>query len=1675
MRPSMKKYCLTFIFSFFLCFVFAQTNSWINFSQTYFKIPIYKNGIYKLDSAFLASNGFPIASTDPRNIQVFQFGEEQAIYIQGENDGVLNAQDFILFYARKNTCKEDSLLFGNIPFLSNPYNSIINDTSAVFLTSNTLSSNKRYALELDTNFSSYVPADYYFKENIFSSNGYYYEGPEIISGVKSPLYAFGEGLYHGDISMGNSQNFLLNLVNPYSGSIDAELSIVYSGTSDAPGLNPDKDISIEYADNTGAYSTLFQNSFNGFKTYKRDFVIPNAGLGAGNSIRFSNLSNSAYAASSTRVGVHYVKVKYPKTFNLGGLSDEQMILPDNLNSTKSLLPITSIVMSGTAYVFDMTNTKIIPAIAQNSTSVNALVPNSNGLKKLFVSSEGYFIRPDTLFPGKIFTNPLANLPDSAYILIYPEKLSLSAQQYKNYRSGINGGSHNVVAVTAEDLSDQFAYGVKRHPLSIQLFCKDAYNLSQVKPSNLFIIGKSVKSSDCWYSPNNAKKCLVPTFGSPASDNLFTAGFNNPNSITPLIPTGRLAAKNDSDVIAYLNKVMLNESQTQDFWQKNILHFVGGMTANEQSSFNGYMNQNESIIEDTLFGGDVYTFRKTVSSPIAINTNDSIKEIIEKGVNLITFFGHGSYVGFEQNIDDPFAYNSSPKFPMMLANSCYTGDIHTPNYFTNSERFVLANDHGTIGFIASVSTGVSFALQNFTKEFYKGLSYLNYGETYGKVLNSSIARAEHTATIIQDSISLITCMEMSLHGDPACVPYSRIKPDYVITNNSVTVDAQSEIDSIQLEIKITNEGKAINDSIMVFTERQFPNGNSSTFTKRIKAPLHSSVLRFSIPKDIVNGIGLNRFAVTVDYFNEISETSETNNSTNGFISIFVPGGDISPVYPYKYAVIPRTDSVVLKASTSDPFFPQTLYRFQLDTNDSFQNPILNTVVSSAGGVVELPVALPFGDSTVYFWRVAKDSSSIASIRWRESSFQCIQGKKGWSQAHFHQFKNNEYQFVRYDKPQRKFDFANNVSVIAADLGNVMGPFYAQSFAQNGYTVNNVMQNYWTCGGGPGWTFAVFDSISGKAYLADTVGNFPAAWHSQYFSCVCTPEIRPAFDFGFYDYCGDPVDYRQRVETFLNSIPVGSRVLAYSHENDSASTFSSALRNAFATIGSDSISSKPDTCVMLIWGTKRASPHNQARELIGRNGRDIVSFEDTIASHWDRGYIASEIIGPSLEWHSLHWRFSSLENPSSDSVYLRLVGIKANGQTDTILDFPSDSLDVLNLSTYVSASTYPYLQLISYQKDRTFNTPPQLERWQVLFSQAPEAAVNPKEGYSILKNTVQEGETIELVMPIENIGELSFVDSLVISYWIETNTGVTIPLPDKKKKNNFSPYEILKDSIRLSTLGLQSRNALWIDVNPLNHPMHQTEEYHFNNIVRVPFEVSKDNVNPLLDVTFDGVHLLNGDIVSPKPSVLISLKDENKFLALNDTSDFIVRLKKPGNSIFTQLNFNNDLVFTPAQLPNNSCKIEYKPEFADDGIYELSVQARDRSSNLSGSNDYKIQFEVITKSTITEVLNYPNPFSTSTRFVFTLTGSEIPETFKIQIMTVSGKIVKEIEKEELGEIRIGRNISEYTWDGKDEFGDALANGVYLYKVTTKIKGSEIEKRSTKADEYFKKGWGKMVIMR
>ena len=389
------------------------------------------------------------------------------------------------------------------------------------------------------------------------------------------------------------------------------------------------------------------------------------------------------------------------------------------------------------------------------------------------------------------------------------------------------------------------------------------------------------------------------------------------------------------------------------------------------------------------------------------------------------------------------------------------------------------------------------------------------------------------------------------------------------------------------------------------------------------------------------------------------------------------------------------------------------------------------------------------------------------------------------------------------------------------------------------------------------------------------------------------------------------------------------------------------------------------------------------------------------------------------------------------------------------------------------------------DKNFATPNQLRYWRVNADYVPEGAVTPNILY-VMRDSVEQGDKINFAVAFKNISPVAF-DSLKVKFIITDHNNVPHPIAIAKKKALISG-DTLVVNYTIDTKEYPGNNSLYVMFNPDND---QAEQYLFNNYIFKDFYVKGDKFNPLLDVTFDGVHILNRDIIAAKPHILIKLKDENHFLALSDTALLKLQVQYPDGKLRNYF-FSDSVRFNPANLTNgeNTASIDFMPYFLEDGDYQLIVSGKDVAGNRAGKIEYKVTFSIINKPMISNMLNYPNPFTTSTAFVFTVTGTEIPQNIRIQILTITGKVVREITMNELGPIHIGRNITDFKWDGTDAYGQKLANGVYLYRVITNLNGKSLDKYTgldskgktvnatdgiNSTNKYFNNGYGKMYLMR
>ncbi|HEU5145858.1 MAG TPA: hypothetical protein VFT90_04050, partial [Chryseosolibacter sp.] len=130
----MKRVVSFIVFACSAMSVSAQVgNEWIHHDRPYLKIPVGRDGIYKVSHADLQQAGFP-TGRDPNLLQLFHRGQEQAILVQGESDGVFNASDYIEFYGRRNDGTLDSTLYDVAAHQPHQLYNLYSDTTAYFLT-----------------------------------------------------------------------------------------------------------------------------------------------------------------------------------------------------------------------------------------------------------------------------------------------------------------------------------------------------------------------------------------------------------------------------------------------------------------------------------------------------------------------------------------------------------------------------------------------------------------------------------------------------------------------------------------------------------------------------------------------------------------------------------------------------------------------------------------------------------------------------------------------------------------------------------------------------------------------------------------------------------------------------------------------------------------------------------------------------------------------------------------------------------------------------------------------------------------------------------------------------------------------------------------------------------------------------------------------------------------------------------------------------------------------------------------------------------------------------------------------------------------------------------------------------------------------------------------------------
>lgn len=203
--------------------------------------------------------------------------------------------------------------------------------------------------------------------------------------------------------------------------------------------------------------------------------------------------------------------------------------------------------------------------------------------------------------------------------------------------------------------------------------------------------------------------------------------------------------------------------------------------------------------------------------------------------------------------------------------------------------------------------------------------------------------------------------------------------------------------------------------------------------------------------------------------------------------------------------------------------------------------------------------------------------------------------------------------------------------------------------------------------------------------------------------------------------------------------------------------------------------------------------------------------------------------------------------------------------------------------------------------------------------------------------------------------------------------------------------------------------------------------------------EDNLGPRIRLFMNDENFVNGGITNDSPIILAKLEDENGINTASGIGHDIVAIidGDETNPIimndFYETEVDNFMKGTAAR----------KIRDLEPGPHTLTFKAWDVYNNSSTA---ELQFIVLGDEEIEleNVLNYPNPFVNYTEFWFNHNRPFEPLDVQVQIFTVSGKVVKTINQSVMTEGFLSRSI---TWDGLDDFGQAIGKGVYVYKIIVK----------------------------
>ncbi len=1599
----MKKLILVFIFLGFN-FSLAQNYNWITPNKDYLKLYVIQDGIYRINKIDFVNAGVNPASIDPRTVKVFSKGNQIPVFFYGESDGVFNDTDYFDFYGQRNyggltnTYKEQSGA-SVVDYVTDEYYNMYSDTG-VYWVGWDGAQGLRYS---DYTFSSNVnfPQNYFTQNLHFEKDSIYSMGITVDAGSDFRYFntekVTQEGWYWRQFESFNyvSDTFSLPNLSAVPQTCSIKL-FAYPNSYQSSGH------CLIIKINSTRLDTIIRTDYNKFDT---TINFPGSLLSS-TSVNRITISYTTRDLNSGYLYFDYYALNYPNTFTfVNNLLSFKTGIAD---STSKKFRINGFVNNEINIYDTKNNLRIVNYVTSADTL--AFTGKGNGNYELVN-------KYNTTKPYRIKRKQVPNLASGAngadYLIVYNKLFESSAEQLRAYRNSHD--NFRSVKAEIEDVYDIFNYGME-DPVAVRNFVRYA-NANWQSPAlkYLCLFGRGSVDPKQIFGNSVYYQNYVPVYGNPASDGYFAT--LNPGTFVycPQISVGRIPAYTSQEAQDIVNKIIGYESNPLDVWIKKTTLITGGFTFSDQVQFitasNNLINSYIAVPPPVSFPQRIY--RTDTSGQVSYNFEDSIKNTINRGTLILNYIGHAATSTWDNGIRDLNILSNGNKNPLIFSMTCFTGKNASTDPVDGrgfGEKFLYLPGKGAIGFIGTTgwsffpgggNTLNSFLFKSFGADSLRRIGdILKSAETYMKLLDT-------TSFVNKNTIN-----SYNLLGDPASKlnmpPYPEF--DIQMTDYQLLPIFPSLREPITLKLFPKNLGTRADSCKIRF--QLLKNNISNRITDTV-------VRNFDFVDSInynfrIDSAGIYVMKVILDVDNWYTREIEQNNTI--FVPIPLKNVAFIPLKPVDNSVI-QGDSVTFVGINPniDPKKYNLKVYVQFDTSIYFNSP-LNRIfykTCDSGVITKFKVILPVLDTNrVYFWRTNSVINNTDTSGWTTASrflylpsfiFSDKRPLKSISDSSVTIYK-------KYASQYSVTDLGNTITAPdGIKLRNFTGDLFAQSW------------------GGDPWDASFFRVNGNEIFLLDPV------LHWGGLNIIKVRKNNGAYvEYKHFKFT-DPIS-SDSVINYLNTFNSNYILMVVKNvQNGVTDSIRPALVNRFHDFGSTKIDSvhliSYDRWSFISYPTNTG---NTVAESFLASGTPDAPAISAMAPQfqYDSGYVFHNF-GPASFYRNFSWNqflfpFSSLR--------FDVYGINRDNQNillySNITSNNNFSLD--SLKSYI----YPNLLLKTKFNIDSINgtTSPVLQS--LKFNYVPPAELI-SDNYSFVKSdtVVQEGDSVRVSVKYYNVGFIGATAS--INTWsVSSPTGVKVLRTDTV--NLYMPVDSsLRSGILINTSRLRNiqkpRDTVYIFFET-KLKSTENEFYTYNNTAITSVVVTSDSINPSLDVTYDGLKVLTGDFIQSKPVIVAKFLDDSK-MQIRDTSNIRVYLDTHYVPYYLGGLKNPEIEIIFPANKFLQATVVYKPTLSD-GVHDFMYVAYDLSNNYADTIRYFLSVNPDLK--IYDLNTYPNPMKNQTNFMFNLSGSNIPNNSRIKIYTVAGRLVKTISFVP----NIGYN--QIQWDGRDNDGDYMANGVYLYKL-------------------------------